>query len=151
MLYKPTAVQAVRATHDTAVNSLWYLTAGRVSLFQPLPFQAMLGDPTAMQNVFETHETPDNRLPRTDPAGVAVRAQRVPFQVSTRARALTTLNPLPAFSPTATQNLADAHDTDTSSGFTPATGVGSTVQDEPFQRSADVASGSSGSWKVSRP
>jgi hypothetical protein len=144
-LYEPTAVHAVGATHETADSSLWYFAVGIVIFLQLLPFQTMLGDPTAMQKVLETHETPASALSRTDPAGVAVTAQLTPFHISSRARALNTLNWLPARSPTVTQNVAEAHDTDASSGLTPAAGVGRTVHDEPSQRSADVASGSSGS------
>ena len=143
-------MHSLAATHEIADSSLWYLAAGILIFLQLDPFQTTLtGAPTAIQNELETHETPDSPLPGTDPAGVARMVHLAPFHTSRRARALRTLNPLPAFSQTATQNAAEAHHTASSSGFGPATGVGMTVHDEPSQRSADV-SGPSGS-SVLRP
>jgi hypothetical protein len=132
----------VAATHEIADSSLEYFTAGIFIFLQLDPFQTRLtGAPTAMQKLVEMHETPDSPLPDTDPAGVGWMVQVAPFHASTSARALRTLNAAPAFSPTATQNVAEAHDTDSSSGFAPAVGVGMIVHNEPSQRSADVSRG----------
>jgi hypothetical protein len=45
--------------------------------------------------------------------------------------------------PTATQNVGDAHESDTSVGLAPTAGVGRTAQEAPSQRSAKVAIGPS--------
>ncbi len=97
-----------------------------------------------MQSLLERQVTPFSALPASVAAGFCRRAQLVPFHVSTSARSLGCANceTLPPRSdwvlPTATQNTADAHETELSAGFGPAdSGVGTRVQAEPFQLSAN--------------
>ena len=148
-------MQALAATHETAAKPALYLTAGSVIRRQLVPFQTIPAEvspeePTARQKRLDTHETPDSGVPRTDPSGVERTVQAVPFQISTIGRALvpprnppTDWRPFVWVAPTATQNVAETHDTEASTGLGPAAGVGRTTHDEPSHRSANVAIGPS--------
>jgi hypothetical protein len=149
-------VQSVVSTQEIAVSVGPHLTLGSGIRFQAWPLNCSAAaictprEPTARQKRLETHETPVSALPRTDPSGVACTLHPVPFHTSTTARALPPplkpardIRPDVWVEPTATQNVGDTHESDTSAGLAPTAGVARTAQEAPSQRSAKVAIGPS--------
>ncbi len=81
--------------------------------------------PMAMQNVGEVHDTVPNAPPSVG-VRLGTTVQVVPSHVSTRVKLVGV--PLPTLPPTATQNVADIHDTDARSLLL-AEGLGVVVMD----------------------
>jgi hypothetical protein len=146
--YDPIAVHAVAVVHTTPVSGAPCAPAGLGVLWidQVLPSQRSAKDaeegrpaPTAVHAVVEVHDTLRSPVtsrppgPRTTGLGVLWIVQLVPFQTSA------SVSPAPV-PPTASQAVANVHDTPLSAAPTLPTGFAVLwiVQPLPFQTSANV-------------
>lgn len=150
LVWSPTAVHALAELHETAFSSLKMAPVGTGVAWsaQPVPFHRSASGtpwlllfsvvPAAVHALAEVHETLrsllSGELPRL---GVAWIAQLVPFQ---RSASGNSSKLLVVVYPTATHELADAHETPSRiADLTPLTlGVASTVHWLPLQRAAIV-------------
>jgi hypothetical protein len=122
LVYEPDARQFAALVHDTPVNPLDDVPAGAggmIGCAHVVPLNpaakgavtpALSDEPTAAQNVFPDgttrHDTPVYRLPDPGPA-LTVTTQLVPLKCSTSSD----VTPAFVYEPTASQLVADTHDT----------------------------------------
>src|SRR5215813_5128428 len=130
---EPTASQKVAETHDTE-----RMEPGMTCRAQDVPFHISANGgllPVASQNVGDTHETPVSRTMNWPLGlGAACALQDVPFQTSASGNSPEPLSE----TPTASQNVADVHDTANSAADVEPAGLGTDwiFHEVPFQTSA---------------